>query len=94
MKTTSTFILAIALPACNDQPQTYDEQSDRQAIMVTINAVEEANNACDVEAWVRTFDDEFAYLPSFSPAVTKREGLEEMARTGFTTWDRDISIIP
>lgn len=56
---------------------------DEQAIRAVIQQLENANNAGDVEKWVGLFASDFVYMTSGMPAVTNREELVKVARTGF-----------
>lgn len=56
---------------------------ETQAIRALIASVEAANNAGDVEKWVGLFASDFVYMAPNAPAVTSRDSLAEVARTGF-----------
>lgn len=58
-------------------------RDDTGAIRELIASVEAANNAGDVEKWVGLFARNFVYMAPNAPAVTSRDSLAEVARTGF-----------
>ena len=64
-------------------PAAASGQSDSTAIERVIRDVAEANNAGDVERWVGLFAPDFVYMAPGAPAVTSREELVGVARTGF-----------
>lgn len=66
---------------------------DVRAIEALIAAVEAANNAGDVDAWVALFTHDAVYMPPGTPAVTTREGLVDVARAGFVH-DAEVAIEP
>jgi uncharacterized protein (TIGR02246 family) len=68
-------------------------EDDRKAIAELIERAETANNAGDVEAWVRLFASDAVYMPPGAPPVTTRAGLVEMARAGFRH-KASIDIVP
>lgn len=57
--------------------------ADSTAIAALIEEVQAANNAGDVARWVSLFASDFVYMSSGAPAVTSRQELVELARTGF-----------
>jgi uncharacterized protein (TIGR02246 family) len=74
-------LACLAAPAAAQVTSGPDE--DIAAIASLIKAVEAANNAGDVEAWVALFTEDAVYMPPGVPAVTTRPELVEIARAGF-----------
>lgn len=65
------------------QAQGAGARDDTRPIRELIASVEAANNAGDVEQWVGLFASDFVYMAPNAPAVTSRDSLAEVARTGF-----------
>lgn len=87
----SAALAHVAAPAAAQVTTGPDE--DVAAIASLIEAVEAANNAGDVEAWVALFAEDAVYMPPGVPAVTTRPELVEIARAGFMN-DAAIEIEP
>lgn len=92
------FLLALAtgLASCDGRIDLSPTSgiADRAEIGAVIRQTQEANNAGDVEAWVSLFDQDFRYLGPYAPAVTDRDSLRALARTGFSRWQSEIFIEP
>ena len=76
-------LLGLLMAPTTGEAQASGESEDRAAIRALVEAVEEANEAGDVEAWVGLFAEDFVYMPPGSPAITTREALVETAEAGF-----------
>lgn len=71
------------LPASTLAQQPSLVARDSAAISALIEEVQDANNAGDVNRWVNLFAEDFAYMAPGAPAVTTRDALLQVARTGF-----------
>lgn len=83
--------LIVALSSCASVKST---EADVDAIRDVIQATARMNNASDVEGWMALFDEGAVYMPPGLPAITTRDGLREVAATGFAGWRSDIRITP
>jgi uncharacterized protein (TIGR02246 family) len=84
MSAISALVMAACLltaQAAASQPAAADK--DHAAIAALIEEVESSNNAGDVDRWVALFAADFVYMAPGSPAVTSRDALVDVARTGF-----------
>ncbi|MCH8285082.1 SgcJ/EcaC family oxidoreductase [candidate division KSB1 bacterium] len=68
--------------------------ADVEKIRELIRKTTEANNNGDVDGWVNLFDENAVYMTGGQPEVTTRQGLEDIARTGFSSGKTDIVISP
>jgi len=79
-----SFALALAagslLSSCT---ATADTGADESAVRTLMQEMEAANNMGDVDGWVGLFATDFVYMAPGAPAVTSRDELLELARTGF-----------
>lgn len=83
----------MASPAAVSGQEVDARRQDQAAIERLIEAVETANEAGDVDAWVDLFADDFVYMPPGLPAITTRDSLVETAKAGFRH-AADIDIEP
>jgi len=75
-------LLVCAVHPIRAQQQTHQAE-EKSAIRTLIQKTEDANNAGDVEGWVRLFADDAVYMAPSAPPVTTREDLIEVAKAGF-----------
>jgi uncharacterized protein (TIGR02246 family) len=75
-----TCVLSISPAAAQQRPASHGDES---AIAALIKQVESANNAGDVDRWVALFAADFVYMAPGAPPVTTRDGLLDVAKTGF-----------
>lgn len=71
-----------------------DERADRAAIHERIRAMQDANNAGDVAAWVDGFAPDAVYMAPGMPSVTDPAGLRAVAETGFAQARTDVALVP
>lgn len=81
--TVSGLSLVLLLPASALAQRPSSSGTDSAAIVSLIEEVQAANNAGDVNRWVNLFAEDFVYMAPGAPAVTTRDALVEVARTGF-----------
>lgn len=62
---------------------TVDTSADERAIETLMGEMEKANNVGDVDGWVGLFATDFVYMAPGAPAVTSRDELVVVAKTGF-----------
>ncbi len=75
------FLLSFTAVSLASGQQT--ARDDKASIAALIEQNEAANNAGDVDRWVALFAIDFMYMAPGAPPVTTRQGLVEVARTGF-----------
>lgn len=82
------------LLGCSVPHAEHDVSADQARIGMIIQDMAMANNRGDVDAWVGNFDVNAVYMPPGLPAVTDPDSLEEMARSGFNSFQAAIAIEP
>ncbi|MBC8406831.1 MAG: nuclear transport factor 2 family protein [Planctomycetes bacterium] len=83
--------LLLSLASCATAPNSSD---DTQQIRGLIDQAAAMNNQGDIDGWVALFEAGAVYMPAGMHAVSDRDELREMARSGFTEWQTDIQISP
>lgn len=90
----AALLLLPGLIGCSQTAIESDTAADEVAIRELIAQTAAANNVADTAGWVALFEDRAVYMPPGAPAVTTREGLQEMAAAGFGPYAADIQITP
>jgi len=87
-------IVIFGLISCSGPGNNMDTSADIEQIRELIRKSTEANNRGDVDGWVDLFDDNAVYMTNGMPEISTKEGLEEVARSGFTSGKTDIVMTP
>ena len=97
LSTVSVVLSAFALgcgPAADSRERPVDTSADEAAILDLITQAEVANNAADTLGWVALFSSDAVYMAPGMQEVTSREGLIQVAETGFGRYSVQISTEP
>ncbi len=86
------FGISLVLTGC--QIPEKDDTADKDAILRLILQTEEMNRTGDAEGWVALFEEGAVYMPPNMPAVDTREGIVELAVSGFSAYRSEVEIEP
>lgn len=80
----ASILFLLVFPASGVRGQQVKPHGDDEnAIRALLQKMAEANNAGDIEGWVRLFAADGVYMPPGTPPVTTRAGLVSVAKAGF-----------